>query len=90
MTIRTGSKREAFGRLFVLGGFTLVTPSGAPGRDGDGVNARLKREQGSAKVALVRDAGQEPPNRTRKSRPEDEERQAIERGEDEGMMVGRE
>jgi hypothetical protein len=90
MTIRTSKKREAFGRLFVLGGFALVTPLRASGGDTDEVNARLKREQGSAKMAVVRDVGQESLNGTTGSRREEDDRQAIERGEDEGMIVGRE
>lgn len=90
MIVRTSKKREAFGRLFVLGGFALVTPSRAFGGDTDEVNVPLKREQGSAKVAVVRDAGQESLNGTMGSRPEEDDRQAIQRGEDEGMIVGRE
>lgn len=86
MTI--SNKKEAFGRLFVLGGFALVTPSRASGGDTDGVNASAKREQESAIVAVVRDAGQESLNRTTETRREEADRQAIERGEDEGMIVG--
>ena len=90
MTIRTSNKREAFGRLFVLGGFALVPPSRASGRETDEVNVPLKREQESAKIALVRDAGQESLNGTTETRREEADRQAIERGEDDGMIVGTE
>ena len=90
MTIRTSKKKDALGRLFVLGGFALVTPSGARGGGAGEVNAPPKREQGSAKVALVRDVGQESQKGTPGSRLEEDDRDAIERGEDEGMMVGRE
>jgi len=90
MTIRPSKKREAFGRLFVLGGFALVAPTRASGGDTGEVNAPLKREQGSASVAVVRDARQESLNGTTGSCREEDDRQAIERGEDEGMMVGRE
>ncbi|HSS66139.1 MAG TPA: hypothetical protein VLS27_17055 [Gammaproteobacteria bacterium] len=54
------------------------------------MNALLKREQGSAKISVVRDLGQESLNETTGSRPEKDDLRAIERGEDEGMMVGRE
>ena len=60
MTVRTSKKREASGRLFVLGGFALVTPSRGSGGDTDEVNAPLKRERGSARLALVRDANKKP------------------------------
>jgi len=88
MTIPTSNKREAFGRLFVLGGFALVTPSRASGEDRDEVNAPLKREQDSAKLVVVRDAGQESLKGTTELRREEADRQAIERAEDEGMIVG--
>ena len=92
MTIRERNKREAFGRLYVLGGFTLVTPRRASGRDTDRdtdeVNAPPKREQEWGKVAVLRDAGQESLNGTAETRREEADRQAIERGEDEGMIVG--
>lgn len=88
MEIRTSNKREAFGRLYVLGGFALVTPRRASGRDTDEVNAPPKREQEWGKVAVLRDAGQESLNGTTETRREETDRQAIERGEDEGMIVG--
>ena len=88
MTIRKSNKREAFGRLYVLGGFALVAPSRASGGDTDEVNAPLKREQESGKVAVVRDPGRESLNGTTETRREATDRQAIERGEDEGMIVG--
>ncbi len=88
MTIRESNKREGFGRLYVLGGFALVPPSRASGGDTDQVNAPLKREQESGKVAVVRDGGQEPLKGTTETRREEADRQAIERGEDEGMIVG--
>ncbi len=87
MTISERNKREGFGRLYVLGGFALVTPSGASGGDTDEVSALLKREPESARVAIVRDVGQEPLNGTEKTRREEADRQAMERGEDEGMIV---
>jgi hypothetical protein len=90
MTIRTSNNREAFGRLFVLGGFALVKPSPTSGADTDEVNAPLKRERESAKVAVVRGASQKSLNGTTETRHEEADRQAIERGEDEGMLVGRE
>jgi hypothetical protein len=89
MTIRTGDKREAFGRLYVLGGFSLVTPR-VTGGDTDEVNAPPKGEQQSTIVSVVRDPGQESLNGTPGSRREEDDRQAIERGEGEGMIVGRE
>ena len=88
MTIRKRNKGEAFGRLYVLGGFTLVSPPRTSGGDTDQVNAPLKREQESAKVSVVRDGGQEPLNGITETRREEADRQAIERGEDEGMIVG--
>lgn len=90
MKMRTGNKREALGRLFVLGGFSLVTPSRAPGVDTDEVNAPLGGEEESGKTALILDVREALRNATAKSRPQADERQAIERGENEGMMIGRE
>lgn len=87
MAKRTSSKRAAFGRLYVLGGFALVTSSRASGGDTDETNAPLKREHGSAKVAVVRDVGQKPLKGRTRSRREEADRQAIERGENEGMVV---
>ena len=88
MTIRERNKREAFGRLYVLGGFALVSPARVSGGDTDQVNAPLKREQESARVTVVRDGDQEPLNGTTETRREEADLQAIERGEDEGMIVG--
>ncbi len=88
MTIRSSKRWKAFGRHFVLGGFASVTPSRASGGDTDEVNVLLKREQGSAKVAVVRDVGQASLNETTGSRLAMDDRQAVERGEDEGMTVG--
>lgn len=90
MTIRSSKRWKDFGRHFVLGGFALVKPTPASGGETDEGDALLKRERGSAKVAVVRDVGQESLNGTTGSRPEKDDRQAIERGEDEGMMLGRE
>ena len=86
----TSTKKEAFGRLYVLGGFALVRPSRASGADTDDMKAPLKREQGPARVAVVQDLDQASLNGTMDSPPEDNERQAIERGENEGMTLGRE
>ncbi len=88
MTIPTSNKREAFGRLYVLGGFALVTPSRASGGHTAGVNASAKREQESAELVVVRDAGQESLKGTTELRREEADRQALERAEDEGMIVG--
>ena len=88
MTIRKRNKGEAHGRLYVLGGFALVSPPRASGGATDQVNAPRKREQESAIVAVVGDGGQEPLNGTTEKRREEADRQAIERGEDEGMIVG--
>ena len=90
MTVRSSKRWQDFGRDLVLGGFASVTPSHAFGGNVDKVNALLKREQRSENVSIVRDVGQESLNETTGSRLEKDDRQAIERGEDEGMMVGRE
>ncbi len=90
MTIGSSERWKDFGRHFVLGGFALVKPTPASGGETDEGDALLKREQGPAKVALVRDVGQESLNGTTGSRSEEDDGQAMERGEDEGMMLGRE
>jgi hypothetical protein len=70
--MRARKKREYFGRLSVLGGFALVTPSRASDGDTDEVNARLKREQEPKKKAVVQDVGQESLNGTMGSRREED------------------
>jgi hypothetical protein len=54
--------------------------------------ARYKAGSGETPAALTearngRDSSQETPERTTQSRRDESDRQAIERGEDEGMMV---
>ncbi len=90
MTIRSSKRWQYLGRQWVLGGFTLVKPTPASGGDTDKGDALLKRGQGSAEISVVQDVGQVSLNGTPGSRLERDDRQAIERGEDEGMTVGRE
>ena len=90
MTIRNRDKGETFGRLFVIGGFTLVTSQRASGGDKDEVHDPLKREQGLARLNLVRDASQQVLSGATGSCRKEDDLQAIERAEDEGMMVDRE
>ncbi len=90
MTLRSSKRWQYFERDLVLGAFISGKPTAAPGEDKDDVNALLTDGQGSAKVAVVRDLRQDSLNGITGSRPEEDDRQAMERGEDEGMTVGRE
>jgi len=87
MTIRSSKRWQYFERDLVLGGIISGKPAAAPGEEKDELNVLLKRDQGSAKVAVVRDVGQESLNETTGSRLAMDDRQALERGEDEGMTV---
>jgi len=66
---------------------------GHPGRtqtlitDPDELDAALKRDQAPAEAPVGRDASQKTLKGTTESRREKSDRQAIERGEDEGMTV---
>lgn len=82
MTLRSSKRWQHFERDLVLGGFISGKPTAAPGEDKDDVNALPKDGQGSANVAVVRDL--------RQDALKQDDRQAMERGEDEGMTVGRE
>ncbi len=73
MTEHTGKKREGFGRLFVLGGFSLVEPTRPCGRDTEEANDPLEHPPVAAVVALVREARQELRTGTRESRREEDE-----------------
>lgn len=88
MTTSTSDKGEALGRHFALAGFALVTPSRSSSGDTDEVNAPPKRERGSVKLSVVQDVGRVSSNGTTEARRVQDDRQAIERGEDEGMIVG--
>ena len=90
MKVRSSKRWQHFGRDLVLGGFASVTTSRAFGGNADEVNALLRREQESAKISAIPDVGQASLIETTGSRPEKDDLRAIERGEDEGMVVGRE
>lgn len=87
MTVRSSKRWQDFGRRLVLGGFASVTPSRASGENSDEVNALPKREQGPAAFQAGRDASQEKPKASAQSRLNEADRQAIERGENEGMTL---
>jgi hypothetical protein len=88
MTERTINAKEGFGRLFVLGGFTLVKQTRLADIATSDMNNRATRQQRSAGVRIVRDVSQQRPNSTTRSRrKKTDDRAAIERGEDEGMLV---
>ena len=55
--------------------------------DPNELDAALKRDQAPAESPVGRDGSQETLKGTRESRREEADRQAIERGEDEGMRV---
>jgi len=88
MTIRTSKKTVTFRMPFVRGGFDEVVQAGASSVDTDEPDASLKREQGPVKIPIGRDASRKPLKGTTESRRKEADRQAIERGEDEGMIVG--
>lgn len=71
-------KRQGMGRLYVLGGFTLVEPTRASGGRTVDVNSQGKRD--SPRVWIVRDGGQEASNMA--TQAEVSECPATERGED--------
>ncbi|MFZ0256045.1 MAG: hypothetical protein WAN46_10420 [Gammaproteobacteria bacterium] len=56
--------------------------------DPNELDAALKRDQAPAKIPVGQDASQETRKGTTESRMEGADRQAIERGENEGMIVG--
>ncbi len=76
MTERTINAREGFGRLFVLGGFALVKQAPAADIATTDVTKRATRQQRSVSVRIVGDVSQA-----------EDLLSAIERGEDEGMLV---
>ena len=90
MILRKRKKKETLGRLFVFGDFFSNKPLPTSGEDRDKANTPPKCEQEAAKITVVQDAGKKTLNGTAKTPREMADRQAIERGEDEGMMVGRE
>jgi hypothetical protein len=55
--------------------------------DPNELGAALKRDQAPAEVLDRLDAGRQPSNKTPESGPEETDSQAMERGEDEGMVV---
>jgi hypothetical protein len=55
--------------------------------DPNELDAALKRDQAPAEIPVGRDASQKTLKGTTESRREEADRQAIERGEDEGMIV---
>jgi hypothetical protein len=84
MTIGTrDDKRQGMGRLYVLGGFTLVEPTRAPG--GHAIDVDPQRKRDSPRVWIVRDGGQEASNMATPA--EVSECPATERGEDRAMSM---
>ncbi len=75
---------------------TLIHLQAKPGRPGlvrtltidpNELDAALKRDQAPAGVPASRDGRQEPPEGTTEPDGEKDDRRAMERGEDEGMIV---
>ena len=87
MTQRTIEPRKGFGRLFVLGGFTVVKRTRMVDITPNDVREAATPRQ-SASLRIVADGiatGSNSIDRSDRQRADD--RAAIERGEDEGMSV---
>jgi hypothetical protein len=86
-----GISFPAYRRILTL--IHLHAKPGHPGRtqtmtiDPNELDAALKRDQAPAEVLDRPDVGLLPSNETPESGPEETDRQALERGEDEGMVV---
>ena len=86
-----GISFPAYRRILTL--IRLQAKSGGPGLmraltiDPNELDAALKRDQALAEIPVCRDGSQKTLKGTRESHREEADRQAIERGEDEGMIV---
>jgi len=86
-----GISFPAYRRVFTV--IHLQAKSGHPGLtraltiDPNELDAALERDRAPGEIPADTDTGQMTPTGTRESRREESDRQAVERGEDEGMMV---
>jgi hypothetical protein len=88
MKIRTSNKILTSRRPFVPGGPYGVLQAGTSSVDTDGPDASSNCERGPVRAPVDRDASQKTLKGAPESHRTEADRQAIERGEDEGMLIG--
>ena len=88
MKIRTSNKIPTSRMPFVPGGPYGVLQVGTSSVDTDGPDASSNRERGPVSAPVDRDASQKTLKGAPEPRRTEADRQAIEWGEDEGMLIG--